>query len=205
MTGDGERETDAAGQGAEAPIPPLPDVPASEAAAADPVPGHHPSTDTVTVQAQSRRNWGRVIGGFAASLVVLTGVGFAVATINERFHLSPQAAALAQVDDAADAASATVKVIGGGIASARWSADAGLLVLTTQRLPELDAGQTRAAWVIRDGDPFDAGTFDTDDSGSATLVIDDWRPAEVLIITVERADDMADRPLGDTIASIPTE
>ncbi|GAA5207359.1 anti-sigma factor domain-containing protein [Microbacterium kyungheense] len=205
MTGDGERETDAAGQGAEPLIPPVPDVPASEAAAAAPVPAHGPTTDTVTVQAQSRRNWNRVIGGFAASLVVLTGVGFAVATINERFHLSPQAAALAEVDDAGDAASATVKVIGGGIATARWSADAGLLVLTTQRVAALGAGQTLAAWVMRDGDPFDAGTFDPDAAGSATLVIDDWKPAEALIITVERADDMITRPLGDTIARIPTE
>lgn len=205
MTGDDARERDAAAQGAAPQLPPLPDVPASEAAAAAPAPGPGPTTDTITVQAQSRRNWNRVIGGFAASLVVLTGVGFAVATINERFHLSPEAAALAQVDDAVDAASATVKVVGGGIATARWSADAGLLVLTTQRLPELDEAQTLAAWIMRDGDPVEAGTFDVDAAGSATLVIDDWKPAQALIVTVERADDMADRPLGDTVASIPTQ
>jgi len=196
---------DAADQDLESLIPPLPDVPAAEAAAAAPVSVHGPATDTVAIQAQSRRNWGRVIGGFAASLVVLTGVGFAVGTINERFHLSPQAAALADVQDATDAASATVKVIGGGIATAHWSDDAGLLVLITKRMPEIGAGETRAVWVMRDGDPVVAGTFDADDAGSATLVVDDWKPADALIVTVERADYMAARPLGDTIARIPTE
>jgi len=205
MTGDGAREVDAADQGVESLLPPLPDVPAAEAAAAPPVPTHGPATDTVTIQAQSRRNWGRVIGGFAASLVVLTGVGFAVATINERFHLSPQAAALSSVQDAADGASATVKVVGGGIATAHWSDDTGLLVLVTQRMPGIGVGETRAVWAMRDGAPVEAGTFDTDASGSATLVVDDWQPADALIVTVERADDMAERPLGDTIARIPTE
>lgn len=205
MTGDGAREMDAADQGVESLIPPLPDVPASEAAAAAPVASHSVATDTITIQAQSRRNWSRVIGGFAASLVVLTAVGFGVATLNERFHLSPQAAALSHVQEAADGASATVKVAGGGIATAHWSEDAGLLVLVVQRMPEIRDGETRAAWAMRDGDPVEAGTFDTDASGTATLVVDHWKPADALILTVERADDMADRPLGDTIARIPTE
>lgn len=205
MTGDGARDRDAAELDVESLIPPLPDVPAAEAAAAPPVAGHGAVTDTVTIQAQSRRNWSRVIGGFAASLVVLTGVGFAVATINERVHLSPQAAALADVQEAADGASATVKVVGGGIATAHWSDDAGLLVLVTQRMPDIDAGQTVAVWAMRDGDPSEAGRFDTDAAGSATLVVDDWTSADALILTVERSDDTADRPLGDTIARIPTE
>ncbi|MGN6219425.1 MAG: anti-sigma factor domain-containing protein [Microbacterium sp.] len=205
MTGDGAREMDAADQGVESLIPPLPDVPAAAAAAAPPVTSHGLVTDTITIQAQSRRNWGRVIGGFAASLVVLTAVGFGVATLNERFHLSPQAAALSHVQEAADSASATVKVVGGGIATAHWSDDAGLLVLVAQRMPQLADGETRAVWAMRDGDPFEAGTFDTDAAGAATLVVDDWKPADGLIVTVERADDMAGRPLGDTVARIPTE
>jgi hypothetical protein len=196
---------DAADQGVESLIPPLPDLPASEAAVAAPTPVHGPTTDTVAVQAQSRRNWSRVIGGFAASLVLLTGVGFAVATINERVHVTPQAAALAQVQGAADAASATVKVAGGGIATAHWSDDDALLVLVTQRVPPLDADETLAVWVLRDGDPVEAGTLDGADAGSATLVVEDWKPAETVIVTLERSDDMADRPLGDTIAQIPTE
>ncbi|WP_224751900.1 anti-sigma factor domain-containing protein [Microbacterium helvum] len=205
--GDEARDRDAADQGVDSLIPPLPDLSASEAAAAAPVAGHGPTTDTVTVQAQSRRNWNRVIGGFAASLVVLTGVGFAVATINERVALTPQAAALAAVQGAADAASATVAVAvaGGGIATAHWSDEGADLVLVAQRVSATEPRETLAVWVLRDGDPVEAGTLDIDPAGAATLVLDDWRPAETVIITLERADDMADRPLGDTVAQIPTD
>ncbi|GAA5203171.1 hypothetical protein GCM10025773_32440 [Microbacterium jejuense] len=196
---------DAADQGVESLIPPLPDLPAAEAAAAAPIPGYGPTTDTVAVQAQSRRNWGRVIGGFAASLVVLTGVGFVVATINERVHVSPQVAALADVQGAADAASATVAVAGGGIATAHWSDEGADLVLVTQRVPPVEDGETLAVWVLRDGDPVEVGTLEVDAAGGATLVVDDWKPAETVIVTLERAGDTADRPLGDTIAQIPTD
>lgn len=185
-------------------LPPLPDIPAAQAAAADPVFPGAPTTDTIAVQTLSRRNWSRVIGGFAASLIVLTGVGFAVATINERVNQSPEAAALAEVQNAADAASATVAVTGGGVASAHWSVDEGMLVLVAQRLPAIGGEEVRAVWFVRDGAPVEAGVLGADSVGGAIVVFDDWQPAEAVLVTLESGA-VGAAPSEDELAEIPTE
>lgn len=205
MTGDSAGRTDAAARGPRQDPPPLPDIPAAEAAAADPVLGVATTTDTITVQTVSRRNWSRVIGGFAVSLVLLTAVGFAVATIHERVHRTPAEIALEAVQGAPDAASATVRIVGGGIATAHWSEKDDALVLVAQRVPEVGDGELHAVWLLRDDDRIGAATFEADADGRATVVVDGWKPADTVLITVETADEVGARPLGDTIAEIPTQ
>lgn len=191
------------------PLPPLPSTSAAEAAAADPVAPSatgEPAPDTTTVQAITRRNWGRALGVIAASLVLLTTLGFAAATINEWANRPPGVVALDHIRSAPDSASATVAVHGGGTATAHWSASRDAVVLVANRLPELSADQLYAVWFVRDGDAVAAGALRPTPDGAAIAVLaDEWEQGDVVLLTIEFGDEPGARPTGDPLAEIPTD
>lgn len=169
-------------QGEAIPIPQRPAPPRPQAPMVEPAP------TTTTIQAVSRRNWTRAVVGLAGALVVLAGLGFAAATVNEVLTRPPTLAALDEIDAAPDDVTATVELDGGGSATAHWAPSLGEAVLVTTDLPDLGEGEVYEVWWARDGHYASAGTFDPGADGSTTVRLEgEWQEGVVIAVTVEPA------------------
>lgn len=157
-----------------------------------------PAPTTTTIQAVSRRNWTRGVVGLAAALVVLVGLGFAAATVNEILTRPPALAALDRIDAAPDSVTATAALDQGGSATAHWAPSLGEAVLVTTDLADIGDDEVLQAWWVRDGDYAPAGSFDPGPDGSATVLLEgEWQEGVVIAVTVE--------PEGGTPEGTPTE
>lgn len=165
-----------------------------------------PAPTTTTIQAVSRRNWTRGIVGLAVALVVLVGLGFAAATVNEILTRPPALAALDRIDAAPDAVTATVALDQGGSATAHWAPSLGEAVLVTTDLPDIGGDEVLQAWWVRDGDYTPAGSFDPGPDGSATVLLEgEWQEGVVIAVTVEPESGAPEgNPTERPIFEIPT-
>lgn len=165
-----------------------------------------PAPTTTTIQAVSRRNWTRAVVGLAGALVVLVGLGFGAATINEVLTRPPALAALDTIQAAPDDVSATVPLDEGGSATAHWAPSLGQAVLVATDLPDIADDEVLEVWWVRDGDYASAGTFDPGPDGSATVLLEgEWHEGVVIAVTVEPVGGAPERtPTGRPIIEIPT-
>ncbi|WP_164861581.1 anti-sigma factor, partial [Microbacterium sp. CPCC 204701] len=166
-----------------------------------------PAPTTTTIQAVSRRNWTRAVVGLAGALVVLVGLGYAAATINEAITRPPTLAALDEIEAAPDDVSATVELGEGGSATAHWAPSLGEAVLVTADLPDIGEDETLEIWWVQEGDYASAGTFDPGPDGSATVKLDGrWQEGAVIAVTVEPAGGSPEgAPTKLPIFEIPTQ
>lgn len=205
-------------------MPQLPELDAAEAAAAEPVdrwpaprqhvrgapmggePAREPAPTTTMIQAVQRRNWTRGLLALAACLVLLVGLGFAAATINESVNRPPEEVALQQIEEAPDALSATIEFGESGSATAMWSDSVGKTVLISNGLPAIDADETFEVWFVRDDEPVSAGTFDANEHGGATALLDGTVESDdVIEVSVEPAGGSpTGAPTSDPFVTIPT-
>ncbi|WP_228484752.1 anti-sigma factor domain-containing protein [Microbacterium cremeum] len=165
-----------------------------------------PAPTTTVIQAMSRRNWTRAVVGLAVALVVLVGLGYVAATINEVLTRPPTLAALDEIEAAPDAVSATVALDDGGSATAHWSPSLGEAVLVTTDLRAIGANEVLEIWWVQDGQYTPAGTFDPGPDGSATVQLEgDWQEGAVIAVTVAPEDAPAEgTPTERPIFEIPT-
>lgn len=198
--------------------PPMPSMPAMPAMPATPAmppmpagsksdePVTEPAPNTSVIQAVQRRNWTRGLLAGAAALVVLVALGFGAATVNEYVNRPPEIVAMQQIEDAPDALSATAEIGDSGSATAMWSEEVGKTVLVSNGLPIIGADETYEVWFVRDDEPVSAGTFEPNESGGATTLLDGTvQTGDVIALTVEEAGGSSTgEPTTDPIVAIPT-
>lgn len=186
--------TEDAAEPARPPVPPKP-------------PMIEPAPTTTTIQAISRRNWTRSLLALAASLVLLVSLGFGASMIGDWLNRTPEQIALADVQAAPDARSATAEFVdGGGTATAYWSESLGTAVLVTNGLPEITDDETYEMWFVgTDGTPVSAGTFAAED-GRATEILDgEVTPGDTIAISIEPAGGSTEGvPTTEPIVLVPT-
>ena len=201
-------------------MPPVPDLNAADAAAADPAAGPRPASapapddapvvdpapTTTTIQAISRRNWTRGLLTLAASMVILVVLGFGAVTINQHLNRPPAVVALAEIESAPDAQSATAELTEGGTATAHWSESVGKAVLVSDGLPQIADDESFELWFVREGTPVSAGTFDPAGEGASTALLDGaMEPGDVIAVTVEpQGGSPTGEPSSEPIVAIPT-
>ena len=200
-------------------VPPVPDVPAGEAALTDPAaqaapsqpaddepPVVDPAPTTTTIQAISRRNWTRGLLTLAASMVVLVTLGFAAVSINQYVNRPPAVAALAEIESAPDAQSVTAELTDGGTATAHWSESVGKAVLVSESLPAIADDQSFELWYVRDGAAVSAGAFDPAAEGASTALLEgSMEPGDVIAVTIEpQGGSPSGEPSSEPIVAIPT-
>jgi anti-sigma-K factor RskA len=180
------------------------DLPAPEI---ERVPAVEPTPTTSTIQAISRRSWTRSLLALAASLVLLTTLGFGAASLGQWLGRSAEVVALQQIESSPDAQTAAAELEQGGSATAHWSATVGKAVIVTDGLPELTDDETFELWFVRqDGTPVSAGTFASAGEGATTtLLAGEMEAGDTIAVTVEPAGGApAGTPTSDPIVAIPT-
>lgn len=196
-------ETEAAEQ-PEPELPPVPDVPASDAAEAEPVPSTAPPTEAV--QTIQRKNWTRGLFALVASAALLVGIGWGVGAITEQVRTPVEIQALEQIESAADAQSVVGQFADGGEATVHWSATVGKAVLTSADLPSIDADRSFELWYVRDGGPVSAGVFEPGDDEVTALLDGDMEVGDVIAVTVEaQGGSTIGAPTTDPIIAIETD
>ena len=139
--------------------------------------------------------WNRWLAALGAASLLIIGL-LTAALIDARTDVERQEEVLAQIlyDDRG------MKLTGGGDAVARMipTSDGGLFAATG--LEEAPEGRTYQLWVIRDGAPEDAGTFEVADGTVVLEVENSLEDAEGVAVTIEQ-DGGAAQPTTDPIIS----
>jgi anti-sigma-K factor RskA len=170
--------------------------------AVDPAAGAGPASPSEIEPPRPRpRRW----FALAASVVLLLAVGFGAVSIGQQLNPPPAVAALEEIREAPDAASASIELGDGGEATAHWSGELGKAVLVSDGLPPLESDQTYELWFVREEGAIPAGTFAADDGEATALLTGEMHAGDVIAVTVEPAGGSPDgTPSGDPIFAIPT-
>jgi anti-sigma-K factor RskA len=161
---------------------------------------------TTTIQAVSRRRWTRSLLALAASFVLLVSIGFGAANLGQWLGRTDAQIALAEIQQAPDAQTASGTISDGGTATAHWSESVGKVVLVSEGLPSLATDETFELWFVRaDGTPVSAGTFAGSGDEATALMAGSMEPGDTIAVTVEEAGGAPDgTPTTDPIVAIPT-
>lgn len=172
----------------------------------DPVPVAAAPRTTDVPPTPTRRRWTRGLFALAASVVLLTVIGFGAVSIIDAVNRPPAVVALDEIEAAPDASTATVDVTGGGTATAHWAPSVGKVVLVADGLPRIPEDEVFELWWVRDGEPESAGTFETGTDGSSTVLLNgQWQAEDVIAVTVEPDGGAPEGvPTSDPILAIPT-
>jgi anti-sigma-K factor RskA len=156
--------------------------------------------------ARARAGWGpRSWFALAACLLLVLGIGGAVAVVSQQVNQPASIVALERIEGAPDAQSAAASVAGGGEATLHWSESVGEAVLVSDDLPTIDEGKTFELWYVRDGAPISAGLFSTDDGDATAVLSGAMHAGDVIAVTVEEAGGApAGTPTTEPIVAIAT-
>lgn len=159
-------------------------------------------TAAPSVSAARRAPWLAIAASVLAIAVVTLGTLF-VRAAQQRDELSSDLTAVQEVLTAPDAQTVTGEV-GDGHASVVTSASLDRAVFVGTGLDTPPAGDTFQLWVIdADGTPTSAGTFEPDDAGNATRVMEATPTSgEIVGLTVE-PDGGSDAPTTTPILAVP--
>ncbi len=163
-----------------------------------------PTTGAIAVV---RRRWTRGLFALAASFVLLVALGFGAASINEYLNRTPAQIALAEIEGAPDAASATAAAADGGVVTAWWSLSLDRAVVVADGLPALADDEVFELWVIRDGEASSAGTFSAAQGGETITVLDEGvEQGDTIAMTVEPGGGSpTGQPTSDPLIAITTD
>ena len=187
---------------------PPPHLKAAVMAAADKLPQLPPQIDSPAVetdrrfvrQSEGRRRMPRLLAA-AAAVLVIGGGAVAVGQLNDEPD-SQIAAPVAQVFEADDANSETMKTSNGGEVKVATSPSLGQMAVDTDELPELTGGQVYQIWSITGATTESAAVLDDPDAGAAMAM-----PSEgvAVAITIE-PDGGSEQPTTEPIIRmVPSE
>lgn len=159
----------AARMGAVESLAPPQDLKARILAAADrtpQVPPPSPRARPAAAAPSSRPRWLARIGAAAAAVLLVGGgaLGIRAAVDNGQPQLS---AAAAQVFEARDARTVTVRTTNGGQLVVGVSPSRGRMAVDSRSLPELDSGHVYQLWAVRDGRATSKGVLSDPGAGAA--------------------------------------
>ncbi|GAA1465360.1 anti-sigma factor [Microbacterium thalassium] len=167
-------------------------------------PAPEPAPTTSVIQAVSRRNWTRGLIGFAIAFLVLVGLGFGAARLNESWTRTPAEITLEQIETAPDERSVTAELVDGGTASVSWSDEVGAAVFVSDDLPRIGGDQVFVVWLTRSGSQTLDAEF-TADRGHAIVELESTvEEGDEMAVTIEPAADVPGEPSGEPIVTIPT-
>ncbi|WES64747.1 anti-sigma factor [Microbacter sp. GSS18] len=172
--------------------------PPSQAPAAEPAP------TTSVIQAVSRRNWTRGLIAFAVALILLVGLGFGAARLNDYLMRSPAEVALADIEASADEQSMTAELVEGGTATVAWSESLGTAVFFSEDLPALDEGETFALWLTRGASDTVVAQFAVDGREVVVQLDQGVEAGDLIALTIESGSEAPDERSGDAVVTIPT-
>ena len=180
-------------------VPPAPAVVATPAAASASAPAPAPAKP-------ARARWGaRSWFALAASVLLVLGIGGAVAVVSQQVNQPASVVALERIESAPDAQSAAATVSGGGEATLHWSGSLGEAVLVSDGLPSIADDKDFELWYVRDGAPISAGVFSTDDGDATAVLSGAMHAGDVVAVTVEDAGGApAGLPTTEPIVAIAT-
>lgn len=167
-------------------------------------PAPEPAPTTSVIQAVSRRNWTRGLIAFAVAFVVLVGLGFGAARLNDYLFRSPAEVALADIEASADEQSMTAELVEGGTATVAWSEDLGIAVFFSEDLPLLDEGETFALWLTRGASDTVVAQFAGDGREAVVQLDGDVEAGDLIALTIESGSETPDERSGDAVVTIPT-
>lgn len=164
-----------------------------------------PAPSTEMLQTAQRRSWSRGLFALTASIVLLVGIGWGVGSISRLWQTPPAVTALAEIEAAPDAASASTD-FDGGTATAHWSVELGKTVLVTAGLPAIEDDRTFEMWLVRgDAAPLPAGTFESGDGDSVAMLDAPIQPGDTIAVTVEQdGGSPTGAPTTEPILVVPT-
>ena len=163
-----------------------------------------PPPPTDVVQALQRRSWSRGLFALVASLALLVGIGWGVGAIATLWQTPPAVTALAEIEAAPDAASAST-TFEGGDATVHWSESLGKVVLVADGLPQLPADRTFELWYVRGDAPVSAGTFSASGGAGTAQLSGPMEPGDTIAVTVEQVGGSpGGAPTTDPLFAIPT-
>ncbi|WP_225310364.1 anti-sigma factor domain-containing protein [Microbacterium testaceum] len=174
------------------------------AAGAAPV---EPEREAVSVGASPASGWGpRRWFTLAASLAAVLVLGFGAVTVSQLVSPPASVVALRSIEQAPDAQSASTTLPDGTVATAHWSPSTGQSVLVTDGMPELAADKTYELWFVRGETPIAAGTFEPDEAGKATAVLQgEMHAGDIIAVTVEPAGGSPDgKPSTAPVVAVAT-
>lgn len=137
--------------------------------------------DSAPASTGRRRAW----LALAASVAVLLAVSLSFPLASLLTPRDPVTVALAQLESAPDARSATADIVGAGEATLHWSPSLGRAVLVADGLPEIRQNQDYELWVVRDGEPASLGVLRADSNRNAQTLTEMPGAGEALAITIE--------------------
>ena len=182
----------AAMMGASEAVTPPAHLKANVMAAADRLPQLPPKVRPIHTAKPSR--WTPRVLAAAAAVVMVVAAGIGISQLQEDDR-EFQAAPVAEVFNAPDARTATVKTANGGELTVATSEERGEMAVDTDELPALSDEQVYQLWAIADGVPAPAGVLEDVDAGAAMEL-----PAEgtQVAITIEPAGG-SEQPTTDPI------
>lgn len=175
------------------------------AAPASPAPASTAASAPAPAQ-RARAGWGpRSWFALAASVLLVLGIGGAVAVVSQQVNAPASVVALERIESAPDAQSAAATVAGGGEATLHWSGSLGEAVLVSDGLPSIAEDKAFELWYVRDGAPISAGVFSTDDGDATAVLSGAMHAGDVVAVTVEDAGGApAGLPTTEPIVAIAT-
>lgn len=176
---------------------------AEPAAEPEPAPAPAPAAPAVA-GAERRAGWSRRLFTLAASLVLMAGIGWGVASVWNTLQTPAAVVALTEIQQAPDASTAAAD-FEGGTATVHWSESLGKVVLVADGLPRLDADRTFELWYVRGEQAIAAGTFSADSGRSTAELRGQMQPGDTIAVTVEQAGGSPDGvPTTTPILAVPT-
>jgi anti-sigma-K factor RskA len=153
-----------------------------------------------------RARWGtRAWFALAACIVLVLGIGGAVAVVSQQVSAPASVVALERIENAPDAQSAAGELTDGGEATLHWSESLGEAVLVSDGLPSIEADRAFELWYVRDGAPISAGVFSADGGDATAILSGTMHAGDVVAVTVEQAGGSPDgTPTTDPIVAIAT-
>lgn len=159
-------------------------------------------------QLKARSMWSRPLVGVAAvaaAIAIFFGGGVAITGVLTPTNnpAEQEAAAIAAIRAANDMQQKVVEDPEAGTsATVMWSGELAQAALIVNGMPKLDDDQDYELWYIGDDGPRAAGTFEVDDKGAATKVLEgDMRAGDVIGVTIE-PEGGSDTPSGDPIMAV---
>jgi anti-sigma-K factor RskA len=144
------------------------------------------------------------IGAVAAAVALIAGLGFTVRAGLQAQSDMTTASQINEIQAAEDYQRAVVDLDGGGTATLVWSGALERSALIVDGMKGLPAGSTYELWYIRADDAIPAGTFNMDDDGKHSIVLDgEMAAGDAVGVTIEPAGG-SDTPTSAPILMVET-
>lgn len=168
----------------------------------EPVPFQEPHvdpSDQPTRRSKRRAGW----FALAASLAVLLALAITPWARESLVPHDPISDALASIESAPDASTASVQFGTKGQATLHWSAAEDLAIVVAEGLPSIDANRDFELWIVRGDEPISLGVVQAEARDDIAVIAAGFEPGDAIAVTIEeRGGSPTGAPTSDPILVI---